>query len=131
MSDLPRKYRYKYTLTEQFGHWRHSYELVGRWGGLHFHVTDMGANNPHVYERYSAGLECHWREPPSYMADAPPSHDDCWLLKQPCWHDGTSLYARETILPLFDGQSHERMFLFLAGEADERFAGCGVAAVDA
>jgi hypothetical protein len=125
MSDfvLPRTYRYEYRLSSRFGHWRHSYSLIGRWGGLEFHVTDLGESAlSYTSERLSSGLEVHHREPPEYMASDPPSHDECWLLKSPCWHDGTSLYARETLLPMFDGVSHEKMFSRLAHEADDRFA---------
>lgn len=120
MRDLPRTYRYQYRMWLFAGHWKHSYELIGRWGGIHFHVTDF-ADNPHASERYSAGLEIHYRQPPPYM-DGPPSHDECFLLKAPCWHDGTSLYAQERILPLFNGRDHDTLFRFLAGEADERFS---------
>lgn len=30
-----------------------------------------------------------------------PDNDDCWILKGPCCHDGSSLYASETVNPLF------------------------------
>ena len=112
---LPREYRYTYKLHLFAGYWNHDYQLVGRHGGLNLHITDMG-DNTIGGERYSTGLEYHYREPPDHMTDQPPSQDECWLLKQPCWHDGTSLYARERYLPMFDGQNHERMFFALANE---------------
>jgi hypothetical protein len=127
MSDLPREYRYVYKLWLFAGHWKHNYHLVGRWGGLNFHITDFGEERlAAIPDRYSAGLECHYRQPPDYMRNDPPSHDCCWLLKAPCWHDGTSIYAQETLLPLFDGKDHVRMFVHLAKEADERFEGARI-----
>lgn len=120
--ELPRTYTYNYRFYQRpGGYWAHSYDLVGRWGGVNFHVTDFGKDNPDFPDRYSAGLEYHFRQPPSYMADLPPSHDECWLLKAPCWHDGTSLYAQEKLLPLFDGQNHLALFLRLASDADDQF----------
>ncbi len=115
-------YRFKYTFFEPFGHPKHFYEAVGRWGGLHFHVTDLGETHAEKYgERYSAGLEVHYRQPPDYMDDRPPSHDDCWLLKCPCWHDGTSLYAMKSMLPRWDQKNPKAVFRMLEREADERF----------
>ncbi len=109
---LPRIYRYQYCLRLFAGNWNHSYEVIGRWGALNFHVTDLGEDYAKKFssDQYSAGLECHYRTPPSYMADQPPSQDYCWLLKQPCWHDGTSLYALEVLMPFFDPQNHKPMF---------------------
>lgn len=119
---LPDQYRYTYKTTLFAGHWKHDYQLIGRHGGLNFHITDMGDEYAAKYnvDRFSAGLEYHWRVPPDYMADKPPSHDRCWLLKCPCWHDGTSVYAQETLLPLFDGRDHMRLFMKLAMDANER-----------
>lgn len=126
MNDLPRKYRYRYRMELFGGHWHHSYELIGRWGGLALNITDFGDENIKILgQRYSAGLECHYRQPPNYMSDAPPSHDKCSVLGGcPCWHDGTSLYAQEHFVPLFDGVSHDRMFRHLAADADGRFEAC-------
>lgn len=116
---LPDTYRYQYRLVHQYGQWRHHYELIGRRGGLDFHITDLGEER--VPDRYSAGLEFHYREPPSYMATKPPSRDCCHLLNAPCWHDGTSLYAHEKLLPRFDGMDHEQMFRALVVEANRAF----------
>lgn len=124
MSEHFRRYRVRYVWSHRFGHPHHSYEVVGRHGGLHLHISDLGDEHAKKYgERYSAGLESHWREPPGYMADQPPSQDECWLLKQPCWHDGTSLYAQERYVPMFvGGLSPEAMLRALCAEADKRFA---------
>lgn len=121
MSDLTDRYRYQYRMFYQFGSWKHFYELIGRHGAVHFHVTDFGENRKGFPDRYSAGFEVHYREPPNYMRSLPPSHDHCPLLKTPCWHDGTSLYAQETLLPMFLRMNHIAMFRFLIGDADNRF----------
>jgi len=42
-------------------------------------------------EKPSGGIELHYQIPPDYMDDQAPSHQDCWLLNSPCWHDGSSL----------------------------------------
>ena len=125
MIDLPGRYRYQYRLMLQFGHWVHYYELIGARGGLHFHVSDHGEDYEKKYygHRMIAGLEIHYRTPPDYMAHQPPSQDECDLLKAACWHDGTSLYAHDVLLPIFDGRDHEGMFRLLVDEADKRFAG--------
>ena len=123
--DLPLKYRYTYKLAPRFGNWGHVWKLIGRWGGLHLHITDFGAEHAEKYgDRYSAGLEVHYRVPPKHMNDQPPSFDHCDLIECPCWHDGTSLYPQENILPiwLISPNDHEGMFRLLARYADERFA---------
>jgi hypothetical protein len=105
--------------------WEHSYELIGRHGGLHFHVLEHGAEMlKQGCDPFGAGLEVHYRQPPDGMAGLPPSHDECWLLKCPCWHDGTSLYAQETLLPMWEQLRGipESVFRFLAHDADSRFA---------
>jgi hypothetical protein len=114
------RYRHhKYTYTKFFSP-RHSWELVGPKGGVHFHVT--------MVEGYgtSCGLEIHYYAAPDYMKDDAPSQMPCWLLHAPCWHNGTSLYAEETlwpmIKPLLANGDHEKIFQFLEQEADNRFS---------
>ena len=117
---LPRRYRYNYRRWLFAGNWNESYELVGCKGGLHFHVVDLGAEHGEKYgQRFSCGLEMHSRTP--LYGDDPPSHDECWLLKCPCWHDGTSLYAQKTLLPMQQKMTMDGFFAVLAGEADEHF----------
>jgi len=47
------------------------------------------------------------------------------VLFRSCWHDGTSLYATEHLWPIIEAYlrsgEHERIFLFLEHEADDRF----------
>lgn len=99
------------------------YEVIGAKGGMHLHITDFGDDNPYVSERYSGGLEVHYRSPPDYMTDRPPSHDVCWLLKCPCWHDGTSLYVSEVLIPKWVGKAFDMDYMssLMFVEADDRF----------
>jgi len=120
MSDNRRRWRCKYTYTNRFGRPDHSYEVVGAKGGLHLHITDYRGQASAGIE-FSAGLELHSRTP--LWEDVPPSFDECWLLKCPCWHDGTTMCAEEYFLPLWKslGNNHEAMFTHLRAEADRRF----------
>lgn len=120
------KYRFKYEYTNGHGYPKHIWTCIGRHGAMHFHVTDFGEKGPdgqRRHERYSGGLETHYRAPPDYMAEQVPSQDKCWLLGGPCWHDGTSLYASENLIPfwLFDPHDHDRVFQRLAREYENRF----------
>ncbi len=112
------KYRHqKYTWEKPFGSVRHMWQLIGPRGGIHFAIS--------LTEGYSvsAGLEIHYREP--LESDRAPDQNPCWLLGCPCWHDGTSLYASETLWPLIEPMlkhgEHEAIFRVLEGEADRRF----------
>jgi hypothetical protein len=110
---------HKYEWTKPFNSVRHNWSLIGPKGAINFHVT--------ISEQFgdSAGLEIHRLSPAEYQRDDPPSHLDCWLLKAPCWHDGTSLYANETLWPMLKPMlmsgDHECIFRFLESEARERF----------
>lgn len=118
--DLSRKYRYKYSATWFAGSWRHSYELIGRHGGVNVHFS-----GPHRYDNadhWSAGVEFHYREPPEHMRDDAPSHDRCWLLECPCWHDGSSVWAQEQFMPLFLAGQHDSIFCRMIDAANEKFA---------
>jgi hypothetical protein len=120
------KFRYKYEYTNDFGYPKHVWTCIGRRGAMHFHVTDMGEKGPdgeRRSDRYSGGLEVHYREPPDYMGEQVPSTDKCWLIGCPCWHDGTSLYAQEFLIPfwLANPTDHDRMFKCLAHEYEQRF----------
>jgi hypothetical protein len=117
-------YRCKYEYEYRFGHPQHTWSVVGACGGLHLHIMDYGADAKYG-EQFQGGIEIHYRQPPDYMCDQAPSHDECWLLKQPCWHDGSSLQVSEYWIPLWrvDPTNHVRMFEMLCGRADESFVG--------
>lgn len=113
-------FRNRYEYQARFGTPRHDWVCIGARGAIHLHIS-----GPHGFdgrENWSTGLEMHSRTPPEYMQDDAP-HDDCWVLKCPCWHDGTSLYAEEFYLPRWMASPHDHggMFRLLEGEYRERF----------
>lgn len=117
------KYRNEYRYRARPGGYpEHIWTCIGRWGAMHFHVTDLGADYKHG-ERYSGGLETHARKPLDYQNDQAPSHEECWLIGGPCWSDGTSLYAHEKLIPfwLVEPHNHERIFRMLEREYEEHF----------
>lgn len=113
---------HKYTLQiNPWGSASHRWELRGPDGGIHFHVT---IQKDAKYPPYS-GLEIHRCAPAEYQKGDAPHHLDCPVTGGRCWHDGTSLYATETLWPMFsvwlaDGD-HDSIFRRLEREYDERF----------
>lgn len=116
---LSGKYRCTMRVYDRFGDWAASYEVIGAKGAVHYHVSRWKGSDGII--SYSSGLEYHYRSPPDYMQDKPPSHDECHLLKSPCWHDGTSLYASEVYEPLFRMSQHESIFWQLERDAENAF----------
>ncbi len=111
---------HKYIWTRPFGGARHHWELVGPHGGIHFHVS--------VSKEYgdSCGLEYHHAEPVGPYKHTAPHHKDCPVIGGNCWHDGTSLYASETLWPLIssflrDG-NHDAVFRLLEQEFIDHFS---------
>lgn len=93
-------YKKEYKMTYPYGDKpHHCWSIVGRHGAVHLHISSYELNGA-VY--FSGGLEFHHRAPPDYMRDDCPSHNKCWLLEQPCWHDRTSLYVSEKIIPMIE-----------------------------
>jgi len=123
------RYRHhKYTWLRR-GDWiAHRWELVGPYGALHFSAQIHQPARDMTTERYetSCGLECHYAQPPEYMQGQAPTQTDCALTGGWCWHDGTSLYAMETLWPEFSERlrigDHDGIFRALEYEADQRFA---------
>lgn len=117
------KYRCKYEFTIDL-YPRHTWSLVGRHLGIHLHIGDLSnrlSKDPDG--GLSGGIEFHFRAPPEHMGDEAPSQDHCWLLKAPCWHDGSSLQASEVWIPQWlelrgVPDEHERMFELLEAEAE-------------
>jgi hypothetical protein len=114
------KFRHhKYTWNNPFGSPRHHWELVGPDGGIHFHVSLTKGYEP------SCGLEYHHAARARYRPSDAPDHTNCPLIGEPCWHDGTSLYASETIWPIVEAMlksgDHEAIFRVLEGEYESHF----------
>ena len=123
-TNLSDNYRYQYRLTLRFGNWEHNYELMGQHGGVRLHITKYGEMYKDTCGPYGGGIEFHYRTP-GKGDSKPPDHDQCWLIKCPCWHDGSSLWASEYWIPMFANggkTDHVRMFRALAQAADRKFA---------
>lgn len=90
------------------------YCVLGPKMGVDFHVSDLDRAYP------IAGLESHYRECPSYMEGKEPFTQECWLHGGVCWGDGTSLYATEQLLPLFDPKDIESFWPVLENEYRRR-----------
>lgn len=110
---------HKYTYSNLFGSPHHHWELVGPDGGIHFHVSLTKGYDP------SCGLEFHHAARARYRCDDAPDHVKCPLIGEPCWHDGTSLYASETVWPSIEPMlrsgDHETIFRHLEYEYDRHF----------
>jgi|SRR5581483_1880112 len=105
--------------------------LVGREGAVDFHVSHERPEIAHLGLGPIGGIEEHHRTPPDYMQADKPSHDHCWILNGKCWHDGSSLYASEVLIPRCLGQSDADVFDVLRGEYIQRFRSEQPEAVDA
>jgi hypothetical protein len=110
---------HKYTYATPLGSPRHKWELVGPEGGIHFAV------NFYSGDKSSCGLEFHHTARAGRYPNEAPHHRDCPLLGEPCWHDGTSLYAEETIWPIVEpllrNGDHGSVFRLLEREYDRHF----------
>ncbi len=119
----------KYSMHEQArGGWVHTWQVVCRRGAVHFHATEHDREMAErINEKFSGGVEVHYLEPFAPDKSACPDHNPCPFLKQPCWHDGSSLLAFERFIPLLqDGVGsiiHETIFGMLRSQAIHRFWG--------
>lgn len=118
------KFRCRYEYKKDVGWPEHIWSIVGPLGAIHFHVSENPKKSEHEANRYSGGIELHYRSPPDYMKDQAP-HENCWLLKNACWHDGSSLQATEWWIPRWraDPHNHDAMFELLQNEYVGRFEG--------
>jgi hypothetical protein len=115
------KYRHhKYVWSKPYGSVNHDWSFVGPLGAINFHVSITEGYSP------SCGLEFHHTPLAQYRPDDAPDHINCPLTGGPCWHDGTSLYASETVWPAVKASlangNHGAIFTYLEGEADRHFA---------
>lgn len=110
---------HKYTWQRPHAAVYHQWSFRGPGGGLSFHVSIM---DDEPGREPSAGLEFHHLAPP-YGEDEAAHHSPCWLLGAPCWHNGTSLYASESVWPrvhMCKGD-HGEIFRVLEREYDAHF----------
>jgi len=106
----------KYSWSRHWGTPQHWWELVGPNGAIHFHVS----MSEEKYGGPTAGLEFH-----HLSGEGAPHHLNCPLTGGRCWHDGTSLYASETlwpqIEPMLRSGDHDGIFRALEWEYDRHF----------
>ncbi len=113
--------KFKYESVQNRRDLRHIWSVVGPAGGIHFWAEKSSCTE--FGREYYGGVEIHYRKPPEYMDAESPTHDECWLLGQACWHDGSSLYAQEVWIPFwlaFKGDN-EMIFRKLKREYEQRF----------
>jgi hypothetical protein len=99
---IPEDAVWSYQQTLRGGRITHQWSLASKAGGVHIHGWRVDGDG---WREWMGGVECHWPNAPEWGATDKPSHELCWLLGAPCWHDGTSLYFSEQIadqLPLSD-----------------------------
>lgn len=81
------------------------YWIVCALGAVEFQVHDispMRQEDDVDFDRVTAGIELHWRKPPSHSKDDPPDHPCCTTLGcgavgPPCWHDGSSTWGESYV----------------------------------
>lgn len=87
---------------------QHIWSVVGEKGGVHVWAAPQHPDLAKKWgEKFYGGVEVHSRTRLYDFGDGAPNHKDCWLLKGPCWHDGSSLYFSENIEPIirhYDGE---------------------------
>jgi hypothetical protein len=112
---LERGFR-RYTMED---HYEKRWIICGPSGAVDFHVSHawVALDFP-----CSGGIETHYRQPPAYMKDDDPSHDHCWILGGKCWHDGSSLYASEVLIPILERDGEFGVWAQLEREYMHRLA---------
>lgn len=112
---------HRYTYTNRFGSSQHHWQVVGPVGGVSFHASVSDAGK---YET-SCGLEFHHSARAGMFKDQAPHHRNCDVIGEPCWHDGTSLYAKESLWPMIESYlstgDHSAVFRILEGEYARHF----------
>lgn len=82
---------------------RFTWAAVGSAGAVHIWAQQNADDFAERYgDRYIGGVECHWPADPDSA-----QHANCWLLKSPCRHDGSSLYFSEYIGPMLSPENVE------------------------
>lgn len=92
---------------------RTSFAVIGIKGAIEFWFTDYQG------QKYG-GVEQHNREPEDYQKENDP-REYCDLLSGKCWHDGSSLYAKEYFIPLYENVGEMAVFRKLEAEYFSRY----------
>lgn len=96
-------------------------ELAGQYGSLEFWIMPerKGWND---HKEYIGGVEHHYNYCPEggWFKPDEPSHIECNLNCGKCWHDGSSLQASETFIPLLLRWGQDAVLNRLTSQYDER-----------
>lgn len=86
---------FTYQVVVRGSHVMHLWSLADEKGGIHVSasLTEWQSGG----REWMGGAETHYAAAPDYMNPDEPSHEHCWVLGKPCWHDGSSLYFSENI----------------------------------
>ena len=88
----PSRYEYRFSIRD--GRERHDWIAHGTLGAINIWAEPTAPTWRD--EHWFGGIECHSAERQDYMSEKP-SHELCWLLLKPCWHDGSSLQFSEQV----------------------------------
>ena len=94
---IPEGFRFGYEQHVRAGRIEHLWFLANEAGGVHVSAWPTKPAYEGDRDRWLGGVECH--SPTSLYGQEKPSHEHCWLLGAPCWHDGSSLQFSEQIAP--------------------------------
>lgn len=96
-----------------------NFSVVGPRGAIHFWTAPPDDAKP---GRHFSGIEIHSPRP---LYEGHSGGEPCWLLKGPCYHDGSSLQAQERWEPVFkhcnESGDFEPLWTALENEYMERF----------
>lgn len=96
--------------------------VVGPLGAIHYWHQQSADKSPWMGRDKFGGVESHSRD-----GHGVPDQENCWLLEGPCWHDGSSLYADEVFIPLWERCTElddmEPFWKRLENEYHSRFGG--------
>lgn len=111
---LRREYIMSFT-DDEYNRVRHIWMVSCETMAIHVWIQDTKKEG---VDRYYGGIEIHRASPPDYAPSVTPSNDYCWALGKPCWHDGSSLWASEYWIPLWDNgfTPHDHMLRRIEGE---------------
>lgn len=93
---IPDGLAWEYRIVVRGGRENHFWGLIGNRGGIHVHAWESSSSWRD--ERWMGGIERHSATRRDYDSESP-SHDHCWLIGKPCWHDGSSLQFSEQVAP--------------------------------
>jgi hypothetical protein len=104
---------------------RYVWAVKGERGGVHVWAQSMCDEAAKISgSRYYGGIEVHRATPHEYDNPAEPSHDECWLIGKPCWHDGSSLQFSEQVLPMIERMGVEAVASYCLSIARAWYRDC-------